>query len=182
MVTTAQIECAQPAPANKEQLYTKKPEWCPQVEVPYRFPALLPRLVAHFGSVMLTARPDHVVLATLATQWLFEVLSTWVACVQRRKKVWYLLPRLIQCLEQLTPRLVAEGCPSGQLTLLEEMLRLHKLIEWKSIEYKGRPPSRGSNDEGTRRQLVSVGRELHDGCAVLTEGMGIGDITYAPGV
>lgn len=42
-----------------------------------------------------------------------------------------LLP--IQAFQQLTPHLVAEGCFSGQLTLLEEMLRLHKLIESESI-------------------------------------------------
>eukprot|EP00170_Pyropia_yezoensis_P000702 contig_3307_g703 len=63
LVTSAQLEFAQQAPANKDLLHPKKPEWWPQVEVPDGFPALLPRLVDHFGSDMSTARPDHLLFA-----------------------------------------------------------------------------------------------------------------------
>lgn len=182
LVTSAQLEFPQQSAASKEQYYPKKPEWRPQVEVPYGFPALLPRLLDHFGSVMLTAGPDHLVWAMLATQWLLEVMSTWVSCVQRRVMLWHLPLRLIQGLEQLTPQLVAEGCSSGQLTLLEEMLRLHKFIEWESIEHKLRRPTRGPKDDGALCQFVWVVRELHEGRVVLREGLGIGDYPYAPGV
>eukprot|EP00170_Pyropia_yezoensis_P003698 contig_15531_g3709 len=48
LVTSAQLEFAQQALANKELLYPKNPEWWPQIEVPYGIPAQLPRLVDHF--------------------------------------------------------------------------------------------------------------------------------------
>lgn len=57
-------------------MYSKKPEWWPQVEVPDGLPALLPRLLDHFGSVMLPASPSHYVLAMLAGLWLLEVMFT----------------------------------------------------------------------------------------------------------
>lgn len=61
LVTSSQFDFGQQAPANNELLYPEKPEWWPQVMIPYGIPALLPRLVDHFGSAMLTASPDHVV-------------------------------------------------------------------------------------------------------------------------
>lgn len=53
---------------------------------------LLPRLLDHFGIVMLTAGPDHIVFAMLATLWLLEVLSTSLSCLTKRGMQWNLPP------------------------------------------------------------------------------------------
>lgn len=45
-----------------------------------------------------------------------------------------------------------------------------------------RRPSRRSKDEGTLRELVRVGCELHDGCVLLKKGLGTEDYPYATGV
>lgn len=83
---------------------------------------------------------------------------------------------------QLHPRIVAEGCPSGQLTLLEEMLRLSKLIKLVSIEHILGRPSPLSKDEGSLRRFVWLRHELHDGCVVLETWLSTGDSPFAPGM
>lgn len=111
-MTSAQVEFPQQSSPTKEQMYPQKPEWWPQVEVPQWFPVLLPRLLDHFGSVVFTASHDGLVLAMLATLWLLEVMSTWVACVQVRRMLWHLPSRLIQALEVFTHQKVAKGAQS----------------------------------------------------------------------
>eukprot|EP00170_Pyropia_yezoensis_P000922 contig_4245_g925 len=49
----------------------------------------------------------------LASQWILEVMLTWVDCVQRRGMFWNLPPRLIQGLEQLTPQIPLGDIPIG---------------------------------------------------------------------
>lgn len=48
----AQHEFAQQAPASWELMYPQRLVWCPLVEFPYGFPALLPSLTIHFSSVL----------------------------------------------------------------------------------------------------------------------------------
>lgn len=55
-MTLAQLEFAQQAPATKELMSPKNPEWWPHLEVPCWFLALLTRLIVHFGSVIVGDR------------------------------------------------------------------------------------------------------------------------------
>lgn len=151
LATSAQHQFPFQAPATKELMYPKKPEWWPQVEVSYGFSALLPLLIDHVGSVMLSPNSDHLVFAMSAILWLLGVMSTCVACVKVRKMIWHLPPRLIQGLEQPTPQQVAEGCSASQLNLIKEMLKQHRLIEWESVKHKLRRPSTVLKDQGAFR-------------------------------
>lgn len=90
---------------------------------------LLPRQLDHFGSVMLSAGPDHIVFALLATIWLLEFVSTWLASFTHRGILWNLPQRIFAGLEELTPRQVAEGCSDRGRVQIEALLALHNAIE-----------------------------------------------------
>jgi len=64
--------------------YVFLPKWWKDVEVPTGFPAMLPRFFAYQSSRMRPNEEGHRLYAILATQWVFEVASVWVASLKSK--------------------------------------------------------------------------------------------------
>ena len=73
------------------------------------FPAMLPRFLAYYSSRMRQNEEGHRLYAILATQWVVEVASVWVASLKSKGYLWHLSNALVEGMCTLTPARLGDG-------------------------------------------------------------------------
>jgi len=79
------------------------------MEVPLGFPAMLPLFLSYYSSRMRPNEEGHRIHAILATQWVVEVASVWVALLKSKEYPWHLSNSLVEGMCTLTPARLRES-------------------------------------------------------------------------
>ena len=96
--------------------------------------AMLPRFLAYYLSRMRPNEEGHRLYAILATQWVVEVASVWVASLKVKGYLWHLSNALVEGMCTLTPARLGDGRDGDYAELLEEMIILHNSLDWVSVQ------------------------------------------------
>ena len=150
------------------------------MEVPFGFPARMPRIVAYFRTALRRGESTPAA-AILATQWVLEVTGVWYAFAYTKGYLWHLPAALVGRLVGLRLANVAEGSGPDAHAYLSELLDLHQLLDWEAAgPYLTR---RVGGEEGEApRAFVHCDTRLVAGCIGRREGLGDLAYTYAAGV
>jgi len=154
------------------------PRWS-EVEVPFGFPACMPRYVAYFATALQPGDHFHRAFSILATNWMIGVASTWYAVVRNRGRLWHLSASLVAAIRSLGPAELAAGRDGDAVTLLASMLALHDHVGWGAAVSHLRRNRMAPGKEPDTRGFVHFTKGLEDGELRLCEGLGRGDYPYA---
>lgn len=154
------------------------------MEVPCRFPARVPLVVAYFGSWLLFGSGGHRVYAHLATPWVVEAARGWYADVVRREYQWHLQPTLVESIEALGLRWLAQGAGDLAQFLLKGTISLHNQLDWERLEPFLRRSKRLKPGAGTDppRDCFTITQSLVHGKLLLRKGLVDSSLPYADGV
>ena len=138
----------------------------------------LPRVLL---SRMRPNEEGHRLHAVLATQWVVEVASVWVASLKTKGYLWHLSNALVEGMCTLTPARLRDGRDGDYTEHLEEMIILHNSLDWVSIQpfLRQTPTERGA--EATTRGFVHCYCGLSKGMLLFREGLGLDSYPYGPG-
>jgi len=90
LVSASQVESTQIHVSARRDYYVPTPTWWSAMEVPYGFPASMPRVAAYFGTEFRRGESSPAA-AILATQWVLEVAGVWYASARSKLYLWHLL-------------------------------------------------------------------------------------------
>jgi len=128
------------------------------MEVPYGFPARMPRVVAYFGTALRLVDATSPA-AILASQWVLEVAGVWYASARTRGYQWQLPASFVDRLVGLHLANVAEGADPEAHAYLSELLGLHQSLDWAAAgTYLARLV--GGEDDGAARAFVHFDERL----------------------
>jgi len=161
--------------------YVVLPKWWQDMEVPMGFPAMLPRFLAYYSSRMRPNEEGHRLFSILATQWVVEVASVWVASRKVKGYLWHLSNTLVEGMCTLTPALLGAGRDGNYAELLEEMIILHNSLDWVSVQPFLRRTAAKGTDAATRG-FVHCFCGLSKGTLFLRAGLGVYSYPYCPGI
>ena len=181
LVSVLQLEFPR-ARDNRRGNFVVLPKWWKDVEVPMGFPAMLPRFLAYYSSRMRPNEEGHRLYAILATQWVVEMASVWVASLESKGYLWHLSNALVEGLSTLTPALLGDGRDGDYAELLEEMIILHNSLDCVSVQPFRRRTATEGGTEATTRGFVHCLCGLSKGNVLLREGLGLDDYPYGPGI
>jgi len=162
--------------------YVVLPKWWKDVEVPMGFPAMLPRFLAYCSSRMRPNEEGQRLYAILATQWVVEVASLWVASLKTKSYLWHLSNALVEGICTLTPARLGDRRDGGYAEIFEEMIILHKSLDWVSIQPFLRRTATEGGAEATTRGFVHCFGGLSKGKLLLREGLGLDSYPHGPGI
>jgi len=108
LVRASQVESTQVHASARRAFYVPMPSWWSAMEVPFGYLALMPRIVAFFGTAV---RRGECTLAAaiLATQWVLEVAEVRYVSARTTGYLWNLLAAVVGRLMGLRLANVAEG-------------------------------------------------------------------------
>jgi len=158
------------------------PKWWKDVEVPMGFPAMLPRFLAYYSSRMRPNEEGQRLYSILATQWVVEVASVWVASLRTKGYLWHLFNALVEGMCTLTPARLGDGRDGDYAELLEEMIILHNSLDLVPIQPFFRRTATEGGAEATTRGFVHCFCGLSKGKLLLREGLGLDSYPYGPGI
>ena len=101
------------------------------MEVPFGFPARMPRIVAYFGTALRRGESTPAA-AILATQWVLEVVGVWGASARTKGYLWHLPAATVGRLMGLRLAKVAKGAGPHAHAYLSELLDLHQSLDWEA--------------------------------------------------
>jgi len=131
--------------------YVPTPTWWSALEVPYGFPARMPRIVAYFGTVLRRGESTPAT-AILATQWVLEVAGVWYASGRTKGYPWHLPTGVLESLVELHLANLAEGADPEAQAYLSELLDHHQSLDWAAAgPYLARRV--GGEDDGAARAV-----------------------------
>jgi len=123
----------------------------------------------------------HRLYAILATQWVVEVSSVWVASLKVKGYLWHLSNALVEGMYTLTPARLGDGRDGDYAELLEEMIILHNSMDWVSVQPFLRRTAAEGTDAATRG-YVHCFYGLSKGTLFLREGLRVDSYPYGPGI
>jgi len=180
LVSAAQVESTQIHVSARRDYYVPTPTWASALEVPYGFPARMPRVVAYFGTALRRGESTPAA-AILATQWVLEVAGVWYSSARAKGYLWHLPAGLVGRLVGLRLANLAEGADPEAHAYLSELIDLHQSLDWAAAgPYLARRVC--GEDEEAARALVHCDKRLVDGLIGLQEGLGDTLYPYAAGV
>jgi len=180
LVSATQVESSQIHVSTRQDYYVSTPTWWSALEVPYRFPARMPRIVAYFGAALRRGESTPAA-AILATQWVLEVAGVWYASARTKEYLWHLPAGLVDRLVELYLANLAEGVDPEAQAYLSEVLDLHQSLDWAAAGPYLACRVRGE-DDGAARAFVHCDKHLVEGRIGLHEGLGDPSYPYAAGV
>jgi len=181
LLSAVQVEFTQVHRDMRPRYYSALPPWWSEVEVPFGFPMCMPRYVAYFATALQPGDHFHRAFATLATNWVIGVASTWYADVRNRGRLWHLSDSLVAAIRSLGPAELAAGRDGDAATLLASMLTLHDQVDWGAAVIHLRRKRMVPGKEPDTRGLVHCTKGIENGELHLCEGLGRGDYPYADG-
>ena len=129
LVSAPQVESTQIHVSARRDYYFPTSTWWSALEVPYGFPARMPRVVAYFGTTLRRGASTPAA-AILETQWVLEVAGVWYASARTKRYLWHLPASLVDRLVGLHLANVAEGADPEAHAYLRELLELHQSLDW----------------------------------------------------
>jgi len=108
--SSSQVESTQIHVSAQRDYYVPTPTWWSALEVPYGFPARMPRVVAYFGTALRRGESTPSA-AILSNQWVLEVAGVCYASARTKGYLWHLPSSLVDRLVGLHLANVAEGRP-----------------------------------------------------------------------
>jgi len=180
LVRASQVESTQVYASARRAYYVPTPSWWSAMEVPFGFPARMPRIEAFFGTALRRGESTPAA-AILATQWVLEVAAVWYASARTKGYLWHLPTAVVGRLVGLRLANVAELAGPDAHAYLSELLDLHQSLDWEAAgPYLAR---RVSAEEGEApRAFVHCDKRLVGGRKDLREGLGDLAYPYAAGV
>ena len=180
LVRASQVESTQVHDSARRAFYVPTPTWWSAVEVPFGFPARMPRIVAYFGTA-LRRKVSTPAAAILATQWVLEVAGVCYASARTKGYLWHLPASLVDRLVDLRLANVAEWAGPDAHAYLSKLLDPHQSLDWEAA---GPELARrvGGEDDEAARAFVHYDKCLMGGCTALREGLGDTTYPYAAGV
>ena len=180
LVSAPQVESTQIHVSARRDYYFPTSTWWSALEVPYGFPAKMPRVVAYFGTALRRGASTPAA-AILATQWVLEVAGVWYASARTKRYLWHLPASLVDRLVGLHLANVAEGADPEAHAYLRDLLEFHQSLDWAAAgTYLSRRV--GGEDGGAARAFVHCDKRLVDGRIGLHEGLGDTSYPYAAGL
>jgi len=126
------VESSQVHASTRRANYVPTPSWWSAMEVPFRFPARMPRIVAYFGTAL--RQGESTSAATiLATQWVLEVVGMWYASACTTGYLWHLPAAIVGRLVGLSLANVSEGAGPEAHAYLSKLLDLHQSFDWETV-------------------------------------------------
>jgi len=181
LLSAVQVEFSQVHRDMRPRYYAALPPWWSEVEVPFGFPACMPRYVAYVSTALQPGDHFHRAFAMLATNWVIGVASTWYAVVRNRGGLWHLSASLVAAIRSLGPAEHAAGRDGDAATLLASMLALQDQVYWGAAVIHLRRKRMAPGKESDTRGFVHCTKGLEDSELRLCEGPGRGDYPYADG-
>jgi len=180
LVSATQVESTQIHVSARRDYYVPTPTWWSALEVPYGFPARMPRIVVYFGTVLRRGESTPAG-AILESQWVLEVAGVWYASARTKGYLWHLPTGVVDSLVELHLANLAEGADPEAQAYLSELLDLHQSLDWAAA---GPHMARrvGWEDDGAARAFVHCDKRLVEGRIGLHEGLGDPSYPYAAGV
>jgi len=129
LVSAPQVESTQIHICARRDSYVPTPTWWSALEVLYEFPAMMPRIVAYFGTALRRGEFTPAA-AILATQWVLEVAGVRYASARTKGYLWHLPAGLMDRLVELHLANLAEGADPEAQAYLRELLDLHQSLDW----------------------------------------------------
>jgi len=180
LVIATQVESTQIHVSARRDYYVPTPTWWSALEVPYGFPARMPRIVAYFGTVLRRGESTPAA-AILATQWVLEMARVWYASARTKGYLSHLPTGAVDSLVELHLANLAEGADVEAQAYHSELLDLHQSLDWAAAgPYLARRV--GGDDDGAAPAFVHCGTRLMEGRIGLHEGLGNPSYPYAAGV
>jgi len=150
------------------------------MEVPFGFPARMPRISAYFGTALRRGESTPAA-AILATQWVLEVVGVWYASARTEGYLWHLPAATVGRLVGLRLAKVAKGAGPHAHAYLSELLDLHQSLDWEAAgPYLARRV--GGKEGEAPRAFVHCDKRLVAGRKGLREGLGNLAYSYLAGV
>jgi len=180
LVQDSQVESTQVHVSARRAYYVLTPSWWSAMEVPFGFPARMPRKVAYFGTALRRGESTSAA-AILATQWVLEVAGVWYASARTIRYLWHLPAAVVGRLVGLRLANVAEGADPDAHVYLSKLLDLHQFLDWEaSGPYLAR---RVGGEEGEAPwAFVHCDKRLVAGRVGLLAGLGDLAYPYSAGV
>jgi len=123
------VESTQVHASVRRAYYVPTPTWRSAVEVPFWFPARMPRIVAYFGTALHRGE-STTAAAILATQLVLEVAGVWFASTRTKGYLWHLPASLVDSPVGHRLANVAKGTGADAGAYLSELLDLHQSLDW----------------------------------------------------
>jgi len=131
LVRASQVESSQVHTSTRRAYCVPTPSWWSAKEVPFGFPARMPRIVAIFGTAPCRGESTPAA-AILATQWVLEVVAMWYASARTKGYLWHLPAAIFGRLVGLRLANGAEGAGPDPHAYLSELLDLHQSLDWEA--------------------------------------------------
>jgi len=180
LVIATQVERTLIHVSARRDYYVPTPTWWLALEVPYGFPARMPRMVAYSGTALRRGE-STAAAAILATQWVLEVAGVWYATARTKGFLWHLPAGVVDRRAQLHLANLAEGADPEAQAYLSKLLDLHQSLDWAAAgPYRARRV--GGEDDRAARAFVHCDKSLVEGRIGLHEGLGDASYLYAAGV
>jgi len=180
LVRASQVESTQVHASTRRAYNVPTPSWWSAMEVPFGFPARMPRIVAYFGTALRRVESTPAA-AILATQWVLEVVGLCYASARTKGYPWHLPAAVLGRLVGLRLANVAERADPDAHAYLRELLDLHQSLDWQAAgPYLDRPV--GGEDGEAPRAFFHCDKRLVGGRIGLSEGPGELAYPYAAGV
>ena len=133
LVSATQVESTQIHVCAPRDYFVPTPTWWSALEVLYGFPAMMPRIVAYFGTALRRGEFTPAA-AILATQWVLEVAGVRYASARTKGYLWHLPAGLMDRLVELHLENLAEGADPEAQACLRELLDLHQSLDWAAAD------------------------------------------------
>jgi len=124
LVRATQVESTQIHVSARRDYYVPTLTWWLALEVPYGFPAMMPRIVAYSGTALRRGE-STAAAAILATQWVLEVAGVWYASARTKGYLWHLPAGVVDRRVQLHLANMAAGADPEAQAYLSKLLDLH---------------------------------------------------------
>jgi len=140
------------------------------MEVPFAFPARMPRIVAHIGTALRRGESTPAA-AMLALQWVLKVVAVWFASARTNGYRWHLSAAIVGRLVGLRLANVAEGAGPDAHAYIRQLLDLHQSLDWEAAgPYLARRV--GGQEGEAPRAFVHCDKSQVAGRIGLREGLG----------
>jgi len=131
LVRASQVESSQVHTSTRRAYYAPTPSWWSAMDVPFGFPARMPRKGAYFGTAHRRGESTPAA-APLATQWVLEVVGVCYASACTKGYLWHLPAAIVGRLVGLRLANVAEGAGPDAHAYLSELLVLQQSLDWEA--------------------------------------------------
>jgi len=174
LVRACQVESSQVHTSTRRAYNVPMPSWLSAIEVPFGFPARMPRIVAYFGTAL--RRGESIpAAAILATQWVLQVVGVWYASARTKGFLWRLPAAIVGRRVGLRLANVAQEAGPDAHAYLSELLDPHQSLDWEAAgPYLARRV--GGEESEAPRAFSHCDKRLVAGRIGLREGLG--DLAY----